>query len=90
MVFQISNPMTEQEVVRVFAEQGIHYKTRAERYQRLNGTMFTEVKPKYYVAYYPSVKEGKPVAVQGIAPYKNIFLLTGLKSHAAEMGLNRE
>jgi hypothetical protein len=48
--------MTELEVVRVFAEHGIHYKTRAERYQRLNGIMFAEVKPKYYVAYYPSVK----------------------------------
>jgi len=90
MEFQISNPMTEEEVVRAFAEHDITYKTRAQRYQRLNGTMFAEVKPKYYIAYHPTLKDGKPVAVQGIAPYKNIFLLTGLVSHAKETGLSRE
>jgi hypothetical protein len=90
MEFQISNPMTEEEVVRAFAEHGITYKTRAQRYQKLNGTMFAEAKPKYYIAYHPTVKDGKPVSVQGIAPYKNIFLLTGLKSHAKETGLSRE
>jgi len=90
MEFQISNPMSEEEVVRVFAEHGITYKTRAQRYKKLNGTMFAEVRPKYYIAYHPTVKDGKPVSVQGIAPYKNIFLLTGLKSHAKETGLSRE
>jgi len=90
MEFQITNPMTEEEVVRAFAEHGITYKTRAQRYQRLNGTMFERAKAKYYIAYHPTVKEGKPVAVQGIAPYKNIFLLTGLVSHAKETGLSRE
>ena len=82
--------MTEEEVVRAFAEHGITYKTRASRYQRLNGTIFETVKAKYYIAYHPTVKEGKPIAVQGIAPYNNIFLLTGLVSHAKESGLTRE
>jgi hypothetical protein len=88
--FQISNPMSEEEVVRVFAEHGITYETRAQRYKLMNNTMFARVRPKYYIAYHPTVKDGKPVAVQGIAPYKNIFLLTGLKSHATETGLSRE
>tara|TARA_R100001463_G_scaffold136526_1_gene202121 strand:- start:804 stop:1358 length:555 start_codon:yes stop_codon:yes gene_type:complete len=88
--FQISPPLSEDEVVSRFAEHGIDYKTRADRYKMLGNTMFADVNPNYYIAYYPTVEEGKPLAVQGIAPYKNVYLLTGLKSHAAESGFSKE
>ena len=88
--FQISPPLSEDEVVSRFAEHGIEYTTRADRYKMLGNTMFANVNPNYYIAYAPTVEEGKPIAVQGIAPYKNVYLLTGLKSHAAESGFSKE
>ena len=88
--FQISPPLSEDEVKARSVALGIDYQTRAERYQMLTNTPFGNVDPKYYIAYYPTVEDGKPIAVQGIAPYKNIYLLTGLKSHAKESGLSKE
>ena len=88
--FQMAGPISEDEVVSRFAEHGIDYKTRADRYQMLSNTMFADADARYYIAYAPTVEEGKPIAVQGIAPYKNIYLLSGLKSHAKESGLEPE
>ena len=88
--FQMAGPISEDEVVSRFAEYGIDYKTRADRYQMLSNTMFADADARYYIAYAPTVEEGKPIAVQGIAPYKNIYLLSGLKSHAKESGLEPE
>jgi hypothetical protein len=88
--FQMAGPMSEKEVEARFAEHGIDYKTRAERYEKLNGTPFATINPNYWIAYYPTVEEGKPLAVQGIGGYKDIYLLTGLVSHAAKSGLSEE
>ena len=88
--FQMAGPISEDAVVSRFAEHGIDYKTRADRYQMLSNTMFADADARYYIAYAPTVEEGKPIAVQGIAPYKNIYLLSGLKSHAKESGLEPE
>ncbi len=88
--FQMAGPISEDEVKARFAEHGIDYKTRAERYEKLNGTPFATINPNYWIAYYPTVEEGKPLAVQGIGAYKDIYLLTGLKSHAAESGFSKE
>ena len=88
--FQMAGPMSEDEVKARFAEHGIDYETRAERYEKLNGTPFATINPNYWIAYYPTVEEGKPLAVQGIGGYKDIYLLTGLVSHAAKSGLSEE
>ena len=56
--FQISPPLSEDEVKARFAEHGIDYQTRAERYRMLNNTPFGKVDPKYYIAYYPTVEDG--------------------------------
>jgi len=89
MKFQVKGPLSEKETVTAFAEHGIEYATRAERYNKLQGTMFESAPARYYIAYAPDL-DGKPVAVQGIAPYEGVYLLSGLKSYAKESGLPRE
>ena len=56
--FQMAGPMSEKEVEARFAEHGIDYETRAERYKKLNGTPFATINPNYWIAYYPTVEEG--------------------------------
>lgn len=85
---QVRGPLSEEETKAAFAEHGIDYKTRSERYKKLRGTQFEFAPARYYIAYAPDL-DGKPVAVQGIAPYKDIYLLSGLKSYGTESGLPR-
>ena len=85
---QVKGPLSEEETKRAFAEHGIDYATRSERYKKLKGTPFESAPARYYIAYAPDL-DGKPVAVQGIAPYKDIYLLSGLKSYGTESGLPR-
>ena len=89
MEFQVKGPLSEKETVAAFAEHGIEYATRAERYNKLQGTMFESAPARYYIAYAPDL-DGKPVAVQGIAPYEGVYLLSGLKSYASMSGLPEE
>jgi len=89
MKFQVKGPLSEKETVAAFAEHGIEYETRAERYKKLQGTMFESAPARYYIAYAPDL-DGKPVAVQGIAPYKSVYLLSGLKSYGKKSGLPEE
>ncbi|MEC8736330.1 MAG: hypothetical protein VXX39_05175 [Candidatus Thermoplasmatota archaeon] len=89
MKFQVKGPLSEEETVAAFAEHGIEYEVRADRYNKLRGTMFESAPARYYIAYAPDLN-GKPVAVQGIAPYESIYLLSGLKSYAGMSGLPEE
>ena len=96
MKFQVKGPLSEEETVAAFAEHGIEYEDRKTRYGKragdidtLAGTMFESAPARYYIAYAPDV-DGKPVAVQGIAPYESIYLLSGLKSYAGMSGLPEE
>ena len=81
--FQISGPLTESEVVSAFAEEGIEYDTRSDRYHILQGTMFEQSPAQYWIYYNDTLETGKPIAAQGIAPYKDVYLLSGLKSYVS-------
>lgn len=86
--FQVQGPFREEEVVDLFAKEGIKYETRSQRYKLLNNTMFEKTNGGYWVSF---VKD-KPIAVQGIGLYNGIYLLLGLVSHAKEYAgkLSRE
>ncbi len=96
MKFQVKGPLSEEETKAAFAEHDIDYETRKVRYNKragdidtLAGTVFESAPARYYIAYAPDL-DGKPVAVQGIAPYEDVYLLSGLVSYAKESGLPRE
>jgi hypothetical protein len=82
--FQYKGPMDENAVKEIFAVEGIDYDTRNIRYHYLLDTMFEKTPAKYWIAYNSSIETGKPIAVQGIGPYKNVYLLSGLKSYGKE------
>lgn len=85
--FRAYGPYAENEVVQKFADVGIHYETRTERYKILGGTIFETVKDaQYWIGYVDEI----PIATQGIGNYKNIFLLLGLKSYGKQSGLPKE
>ena len=96
MKFQVKGPLSEKETEAAFAEHGIEYEDRKTRYGKragdidtLAGTVFESAPARYYIAYAPDL-DGKPVAVQGIAPYENVYLLSGLMSYGQESGLPKE
>ena len=79
--FQYRGPLSEQEVVEIFAKEGIEYQTRSERYYNLKDTLFENVSGDYYIAYNDTIETGKPIAVQGIGRYEGVYVLLGLKSY---------
>jgi len=81
--YQIRGPLSESEVVSAFEKEGIEYDTRSDRYQLLQGTMFEQSPAQYWVYYNDTLETGKPIAAQGIAPYKDVYLLSGLKSYVS-------
>lgn len=69
---------SESETKKIFADAGIDWPTRAERYEKLKGTIFEEIPGKWFIAYV----DGKPLASQGIGEFEGVYLLLGAKSFA--------
>ena len=69
---------SESETKKIFADAGINWETRSERYEKLKGTIFEEVSGEWYIAYI----DGKPLASQGIGEFEGVYLLLGAKSYA--------
>jgi len=78
--FQIQGPFRENEVVDIFAKEGIQYETRNERYKLLNDTMFEKTNGGYWISF----SKDKPIAVQGIGLHNGVYLLLGLVSHGSD------
>ena len=69
---------SESETKKIFADAGIDWPTRAERYAKLKGTIFEEIDGKWWIAYV----DGKPLASQGVGQFENVYLLLGARSYA--------
>ncbi len=69
---------SESETKKIFADAGLDWENRSERYTKLKGTIFEEIPGKWYIAYV----DGKPLASQGIGSFEGVYLLLGAKSFA--------
>ena len=69
---------SESETKKIFADAGIDWPTRAERYEKLKGTIFEQVPGEWFIAYV----NGRPLASQGIGEFEGVYLLLGAKSYA--------
>ncbi len=70
---------SESDTKKLFAEYGLEYKTRTERYKSLKDTIFEHVtNGRWYIARV----NGRPLAAQGIAEFEGVYLLLGAKSFA--------
>lgn len=73
---------SEQETKKIFADAGIDWKTRSERYVGLKDTVFERVSGQWWIAY----DEGKPVASYGIGEMDNFYLSLGAVSYKPGAG----
>ena len=72
------NGFSESETKKIFADAGVEWETRSERYEKLKGTIFEEISGKWWIAYV----DGKPLASQGIGEFEGVYLLLGARSYA--------
>lgn len=73
---------SESETKKIFADAGINWKTRAERYEQLKGTIFQEVDGEWWISYL----DGKPVGSYGIGKFEGVYLSLGAVSYSAGAG----
>tara|TARA_R100000995_G_scaffold84815_2_gene64998 strand:+ start:3452 stop:3982 length:531 start_codon:yes stop_codon:yes gene_type:complete len=73
---------SESETKKIFADAGIDWPTRAERYEQLKGTIFQEVDGEWWISYL----DGKPVGSYGIAKFEGVYLSLGARSYSAGAG----
>ena len=73
---------SESETKKIFADAGIDWQTRAERYKHLKNTIFEEVDGEWGIAYF----EGKPVGSYGIGRFEGVYLSLGAVSYKKGAG----
>jgi hypothetical protein len=73
---------SESETKKVFADAGIDWPTRAERYEQLKGTIFQEVDGEWWISYL----DGKPVGSYGIGQFEGVYLSLGAISYSPGAG----
>ena len=80
----IKGPYSEETMIRIFAGSGFVWPSRAERWKRLQRTVFMADNPKFLIIYGKknSPEAGKPIAAQGWARFDGIYLGQGLRNAA--------
>jgi len=80
---RVKGPTNEAETKKIFADAGLDWKNRKERYEGLKDTIFHQVdNGEWWIAYN---EEDKPISSQGIGRFEGVYLLLGLQSFAKQL-----
>ena len=80
---RVKGPYSETDAKKIFADAGLDWETRKERYETIDETIWAQVPGKWWGAY---DEKGKPISSQGIGNFQGVKLLLGLKSFAEDIG----